>query len=205
MSRSFEIATCPFPCIELSGGYFAELPKRYNVYFGETWMSFLRVLLVPVAGVLTLAPALADDARLPERKAGLWELTTTMDEGLGPKDQTMKLCIDADMERNTVSASIEEHNKQCSKHDVTKQGDRTVVEMSCQFASRHVVSHTEMSGDFNNAFEVKIESTTSGEQNQQSVSVKRTIVQKGKYLGESCGDLVGGEAMGADGSRILVQ
>ena len=104
-----------------------------------------------------------------------------------------------------LSASMEEHNKQCSKHDVTKQGDRTVVEMSCQFASRHVVSHTEMSGDFNNAFEVKIESTTSGEQNEQTVSVKRTITQKGKYLGESCGDLVGGEAMGADGSRILVQ
>jgi hypothetical protein len=165
--------------------------------------------LCPIVLVMGIAfasgTASADDARLPERKAGLWELSTTMDEGLGPKDQTMKLCIDADMERNTVAASIDEHNKQCSKYDVTREGERTIVDMSCQFASRHVVSRTEMSGDFQTAFLVKIESTTSGEQNQQTVSVKRTITQTGKYLDDSCGDLVGGEAMGSDGSRILVQ
>jgi hypothetical protein len=77
--------------------------------------------------------------------------------------------------------------------------------MSCQFASRRVVSRTELSGDFKTEFLVKIESTTSGEQNAQTVSVKRTITQKGKFLGESCGDLVGGEAMGSDGSKVLVQ
>lgn len=147
----------------------------------------------------------ADTAKLPERKAGLWELSTTMDEGLGPKDQTMKICIDADMERNTVNASADEHAKQCSKYEIKKEGAKTMVDMACQFASRHVVSHTEMTGDFQNAFNVKIESSTSGEHNKQSVTVKRTITQNGKYLGESCGDLVGGEAMGSDGSRMLVQ
>lgn len=166
---------------------------------------FRSVLLAGSLCLLTGTASQADDVRLPERKAGLWELSTTMDEGLGPKDQTMKLCIDADMERSTVMASTEEHGKQCSKYDVRREAERTIVEMSCQFASRHVASRTEMSGDFKSAFEVNIESTTSGEQNQQTVSVKRTIKQKGKYLGESCGDLVGGEAMGADGSRILVQ
>jgi hypothetical protein len=142
---------------------------------------------------------------MPERKAGLWEMSTTMDEGLGPKDQTLTMCIDAAMERSTVVAAADEHGKQCSKYDIKREGESTVVDMSCQYASRHVASRTEMSGDFTTSFLVKIESTTSGEQNSQSVSVKRTITQKGKYLGESCGDLVGGEAMGADGSRILVQ
>lgn len=165
---------------------------------------FCWIILAAVVG-LACAPASAEEVRLPERKAGLWELSTTMDEGLGPKDQTMKLCIDADMERNTVTASAEEHAKQCSKYDVTRQDESTVVDMSCQFASRHVASRTEMSGDFQTAFVVKIQSTTSGEQNQQSVTVKRTITQTGKYLGGDCGDLVGGEAMGPDGNRVLVQ
>lgn len=171
-------------------------------------MRFFRFCSFVLAGGLGLfasAAVSADNVRLPERKAGLWELATTMDEGLGPKEQTMKLCIDADMEHTTVTASADEHGKQCSKYDVKREGARTVVDMSCQFASRHVVSRTEMSGDFQTAFEVTIKSTTSGEHNQQSVSVRRTITQKGKYLGESCGDLVGGEAMGSDGSRILVQ
>src|SRR5688572_21395316 len=90
-------------------------------------------LLAIGVGLSVGGAASADDARLPERKAGLWELSTTMDEGLGPKDQTMTLCIDADMERTTVAASTEEHAKQCTKYDITRQGERTVVDMSCQF------------------------------------------------------------------------
>jgi hypothetical protein len=52
---------------------------------------------------------------------------------------------------------------------------------------------------------VKIDSTTSGVQDSQTVSIKRVIEQQGKYLGESCGDLKAGEAMGTDGTKILVQ
>jgi hypothetical protein len=150
--------------------------------------------------------AIADDAvRLPERKAGLWELTTTMDEGLGPKDQALTLCVDAEMEKNTVTASHHEHEKQCSKYEVKKDGDKTVVDMSCQFASRHVTSRTEMSGDFQSSLAVKIDSTTSGDHNGQTVAVKRTITQTGKYLGASCGDLAGGEAKAPDGTKVMVQ
>ncbi len=169
----------------------------------------LPAVCVAVAGMAVLCgsggAALADDARIPERKAGLWEMHSTMDEGLGPKDQALTMCIDADMERTTVAASGDEHTKQCSKYEIKREGDKTVVDMTCQYASRQVQSRTEMSGDFQSGFSVKIESTTSGDHNGQSVSVKRTITQTGTYLGASCGDLVGGEAKGADGSKVLVQ
>lgn len=181
--------------------------KLYNTELMEEALHS-RTPRVAVACSLTFlvsATVYAEDAKLPERKAGLWELSTTMDEGLGPKDQTMTMCIDADMERNTVAASDEEHTKQCSKYDVKRDGETVVVDMSCQYASRHVASHTEMSGDFQKSFLIKIESTTSGEHNSQSVSVKRTITQTGKYLNESCGDLMGGEAKGSDGTRVMVQ
>jgi hypothetical protein len=161
-------------------------------------------LAVSMAG-LAFSPSLADDARMPERKAGLWHMATTMDEGKGPVAQDLTICIDADMERTTVAASTDEHSKQCSKYAITKQGENTVVEMSCQFSGRQVESKTELSGDFNAAFQVKIESTTSGEQNSQSVSVRRTISQTGKYLGEDCGELAGGEAKAPDGTRVMVQ
>ena len=159
-----------------------------------------------VAEILALGGgALADEIGLPERKAGLWELHTVMDEGLGHKDQTLKMCVDAEKERNTIKASGNEHADKCTKYEITREGEKTVVDMSCQFASRHVKSRTEMTGDFKSALLVKIESTTSGEQSGQSVAVKRTITQTGKYLGESCGDLVGGEAVGPDGTRVMVQ
>ena len=70
---------------------------------------------------------------------------------------------------------------------------------------RDVESRTEMKGDFQTAFDVTINSTTSGIQDSQSVSVKRMIEQQGKFLGKSCGDLKAGEAMGTDGTRLMVQ
>jgi len=152
-------------------------------------------------------PAASDDAvTLPERKAGLWELKTVMDEGNGPRDQTMKLCIDAQMEKNTVRSSVAEHKANCSTYNVKTGNGSTTVDSDCLYNQRQVMSTTTMSGDFQTAFEIKIQSTTSDpEKKNQSVVIKRTITQLGKYLGDACGDLKPGEAQSADGTRILVQ
>jgi len=169
-----------------------------------------RTALVALSVIASCAaiPALcaAGDVELPVRKAGQWELTTVMDEGRGPKEQTLTMCIDADMEKNTVAVSAADHKENCSKYEVKKEGDKIVVNATCKFNERNVESATEMSGDFATTFQVKIDSTTSGtDGNDQAVSVKRTITQTGKYVGESCGDLKAGEAKGSDGKKVLVQ
>lgn len=163
------------------------------------------VLFSTISAIALTATANADEVKLPQRKAGKWEQTTVMDEGGKKHEQTLTICIDADMERNTALASDEEHKRNCAKYEVKKDGGSVVVEATCNMNSRDVVSRTEMSGDFQSAFAVKIDSTTSGIQNQQSVSVKRIIEQNGKYLGESCGELKAGEAMGSDGKKVMVQ
>jgi hypothetical protein len=155
---------------------------------------------------LPLGAAIAAEATdLPLRKAGRWEQKTTMEEAGKKHEQTLTICIDADMERNTALASDAEHKKSCTKYEVKKSGDTVVVESTCNMNKRDVESRTEMSGDFQSAFNVKINSTTSGIQDSQTVSIKRVIEQQGKYVGESCGDLKAGEAMGADGTKIMVQ
>ena len=167
----------------------------------------INALALAVAIVLA-APSnlLADDpSALPMRKAGHWELKTVMDEGRGPREQTLTMCIDAEMEKNTVAASAADHKQNCSKYEVKSTAAGTTVEAICKFNERDVTSRTEMTGDFQSAFEVKIESTTSGVHLGQSVAIERTIVQEGKFLGESCGDLQAGEAMGTDGAKVLVQ
>lgn len=163
---------------------------------------------------LALAPTLfavhamaAEEASLPERKAGLWELKTTMDEGKGPVSQTLKVCIGAEMETNTVRASIADHKKNCESYDIKKSDAQTVVEAKCTYNGRVVDSTTTMTGDFKTAFEVKIASRTSDtrESTGQSVVVVRSIDQLGSYSGESCGELQAGEAAGADGAKVSVQ
>ena len=108
-------------------------------------------------------------------------------------------------QKNTVAASKLDHQQNCTKYEVKKAGDKITVEAKCKFNERDIESTTEMSGDFATTFQVKIDSTTSGTDGTRSVSVKRSITQTGKYLGESCGDLKAGEAKGADGKKVLVQ
>jgi hypothetical protein len=172
-------------------------------------MEYARINVLAVAAAMLLAaPAnlCADEAgELPMRKSGQWELKTVMDEGRGPREQVLTMCIDANLEKNTVAASAADHKEHCSNYEVKTTGGMTTVEATCVFNERNVVSRTEMSGDFQTAFKVEIESTTSGTERGRPVSVKRTIVQDGKYLGESCGDLQAGEAMGTDGKKLFVQ
>jgi hypothetical protein len=159
-------------------------------------------MLIAMGGAAWAAGAV----ELPQRKAGLWELKTVMSEGgKSPRDDTLTICVEAEMERNTVRASLEEHKSTCTKYDVSREGDVTKVDAACDFNGRHVVSLTEMSGDFQTAMLVKIESTTSGVEKNQSISVSRTITQSGKYLGDSCGDLQPGEAKSPDGTKVMVQ
>jgi len=168
----------------------------------------LRLFLPLVALCLPTLPALSDPATatLPERKAGLWELKTQMDEGNGPKDQLMKLCVDAEMERNTVIGSIADHKANCSAYDIKTSAGTTTVDSNCVYNGRKVMSTTNMSGDFKSAFTITIQSmTTEPQQTAQSVVVKRTITQLGKFVGDSCGDLKPGEAEAPDGTRMLVQ
>jgi hypothetical protein len=153
--------------------------------------------------VATVAAETATD--LPLRKAGRWEMKTSWDEGNGPREQLVTMCVDGDMERNTAAASATEHKQSCSKYDVAKSGDTFTIDATCRMNERDVTSHTEMSGDFKTAFKVKIDSTTSGTDGAQSITVKRTIIQEGKFAGDACGDLKAGEAMGADGHKIMVQ
>jgi len=168
-----------------------------------------RAFVAALAGVAALVAAgsagAKDAADLPPRQDGHWEGKTVMDEGFGPREQKFTMCVDADMERKTALASKQEHAKKCTRYEIKKDADATVVDAQCNFDGRKFESTTEMSGDFEHVFKISIDSTTSGSERGQSISVKRTITQEGKYLGADCGTLQAGEAMGTDGHKVLVQ
>jgi hypothetical protein len=146
---------------------------------------------------------------LPLRKAGLWDVVTQTDEGRGAREQQLTMCISEEAERNTVRTSSAENRANCKKYVVSKSPAGTTVDALCFYDDRKVTTHTELSGDFSTQFEVKVDSAVSGNapraQGGQPVDVRRKIVQSGKYLGESCGDLKAGEAKTTEGVTVLVQ
>lgn len=171
--------------------------------------SYLLLLVAASMPCSTATFAVEEVLDFPLRKAGLWEVRTETDEGSGPRKEDLKICIGDEMERNTVLTSGRENRANCSKYDVKKTDEGTVVDALCAYDDRKVATHTELLGDFATVFRVKMESATSGTAPRalggQPVNVHRTILQEGKYLGESCGDLKAGEAKTVDGRTVTVQ
>ncbi len=164
-------------------------------------------IVFATAAYLAIVPAFADEPTLPKRAAGLWELKTTMNEGNGPRESSLSLCIDTQMENNTVAASMNEHRNNCERYVIEERDGGTVVDAKCKFTGREVTSHTVMSGDFTSSFKVNIESTTTDSKpnDAQTVVVKRTIIQEGTYVSADCGKLEPGHAMAPDGTPVAVQ
>lgn len=168
-----------------------------------------KVLPIAVAlalSVLLQAPALAVDGELPQRQPGKWKLQTEMDEGRGPIKQSLTMCITEELERNTAATSASEHKANCSRHDVKKDGETTIVDSECAYAVDKVTSHSEMTGDFKTSFAVKITTTTVTQPpSGRAMTRERKISQTGERLGSDCGDIKPGEAVTEDGNRVMVQ
>lgn len=173
-------------------------------------MHRVHIALLAAATVFGTTLATAEESLdLPLRKAGLWEVRTQTDEGKGMRSQDLTMCIGDAMERTAVRTSGAENRANCSKYDVKKTAGGTTVDALCTYDARKVSSRTELHGDFTTVFKVMVDSTTSGNapraQGGHPVNVHRIILQEGKYLGESCGDLQAGEATTADGGTVTVQ
>lgn len=164
-------------------------------------------VVTAIAVVLQAGTAMAaESVELPTRQAGKWKLHTEMDEGRGPIKQTLTMCITDEMEKATAATAATEHKSNCARYDVKRDGAQTIVEAECAYAVDKVTSRTEMSGDFQKTFDVKIATTTittppSGNPLQR----QRKINQTGEYFGADCGDLKPGEALTEDGNRVMVQ
>lgn len=170
------------------------------------------IVVLSAVAVVACANAIAaaeDGAALPLRKAGLWDVRTQTNEGNGMKEQRLALCIGEQMERDTVRVSGEQNRINCPKYIVSKTREGTVVDAVCFYDDRKVATHTELTGDFETAFKVKVESSVSGSaprsQGGAPVDVTRTILQDGTYVGADCGRLNAGDALTADGRTVTVQ
>lgn len=107
-----------------------------------------------VAAVLAM-PAHALD--LPKRKSGLWEITTSR-EG-APKTAMggpMQMCIDEKSDDLSRQLGESTSRDMCAKRDMRMEGGRIVADSVCKFADTTATSHSVISGRFDNAYDVEI-------------------------------------------------
>lgn len=107
----------------------------------------------------TATPAAAVD--FPQRKPGLWQISMTS-EGRNMPPQVSKQCTDAATDKDMITMTAG-NKSDCSPMDIKQVGATYVTDMTCKFGETSMTSHAVVSGDFNSAYNVNIESKMSGQ------------------------------------------
>jgi hypothetical protein len=118
-----------------------------------------RYLAVFAGCLLCASPALALD--MPARKAGLWELKMSFDNGAIP-GQTLRQCIDAATDKLMKSNFGGSPQQSCEKQEVSRSGAALIVDSVCSFGGTTSTTHSVITGSFDSAYTMEITSKRRG-------------------------------------------
>jgi hypothetical protein len=160
------------------------------------------LLALPVV----LLPFAANAADMPTRKAGLWQMTMSF-EGQHLPSQSMKQCVDAATDKMMNSMNGGMAKEACSKQDIQHVGNTIVVDSVCKtgMGNGTAVSHAVVSGDFNSAYTVNVESKHEGAAmpGMPSGTMKMTIAAK--WLGPCAADQKPGDMIMGNGMKMNIR
>ena len=135
------------------------------------WLAAI-VLAVSAAG-----PAAALD--LPNRKPGLWQITTILGHTQSPP-QVMQQCVDAATDK-LLQEKYSLGEQTCPEREVSRWGGTIVVDSSCRIGDMALTMHAVFDGDFDSAYTVKI-TMTRGSLTMEGASM-RTMTLRAKWQG----------------------
>lgn len=120
----------------------------------------MRRHFVVLAGfLLSVTPVFALD--LPTRKPGLWELKTEF-SGRDLPAQVSHQCTDATSDKLMILNFGGAMDRNCTKQNMRNSGGTISVDSVCAFGPITVTSHSAVSGDFNSAYTVQVDSKRQG-------------------------------------------
>jgi len=162
----------------------------------------MRLIRAALPLLLCATPVLA--AEIPARKAGLWEMKMTM-EGRGVAMPTIQHCIDAVTDKQMNSLGANPRGEQCSKKDVAVSGNTVTVDSVCNIGNgATAVSHAVVSGDFNAAYVVKVNSKRSGGPAAPGMPAETNMTIEAKWLGPCKADQKPGDMIMGSGMKINI-
>lgn len=109
--------------------------------------------------LLSAASALAQD--LPARKPGLWEIKMAF-KGRAMPIKDVRHCVDQSTDKMMNAALGLASLQACSRKDVQKSGNTTIIDSVCKVGKGTNTAHTVISGNFDSAYTVQIDSKTEG-------------------------------------------
>lgn len=162
-----------------------------------------RSLALAACSLIWTGCALA--AELPQRKAGLWEQTMTF-EGRKLPPRTMQLCVDAKTDKLLNSKFDGTSGDSCSKRDVKVSGDTITMDSVCNFGAGTTTSHAVVTGSFERAYTMRIESKREGSRPTAGTTPGQAthMTVEAKWLGPCKADQKPGDVTMANGMKMNV-
>ena len=160
----------------------------------------MRLMVLLVA---TLAAASAAGAvELPTRKAGLWELKM-LRAGSSTPEVTMQHCTDEATDKQ-MTANLSPMAKQnCSKNDTVQTATGYLTDSVCTFGGSTLTSRSEITGDFNSAYEMKVTSGT--DRPAPNTPAENSVTLHAKWLGACAADQRPGDVVMPGGFRMNIK
>jgi hypothetical protein len=156
----------------------------------------MRLVLVMVA-VVPLASAAA--VELPERKPGLWEITTTRQDA---PPQAVSICVDHATEAGLSALGTNAAKGMCSKTEINRDGDVLTVDSVCRIGSRQSTTHsvTTFAGDSASHSEIHI--TFDPPLNRRS---ETNMVKDAKWMGACPAEMTPGDMLLPNGVKMNIK
>ncbi len=152
--------------------------------------------------LLCIAPALnAYAVELPTRKAGLWELKM-LRTGSPMPEMTMQHCTDETTDKKMTTSFSPLAKQNCTKNDTQKTATGFVTDSVCSFGGTTMTSHSEVTGDFNSAYSVKVTSHNEGAPAGAPRDTNMTL--EAKWLGACAADQRPGDIVMPGGFRMNI-
>src|SRR3954470_9928532 len=167
--------------------------------------SMMRPVLfrLAIAALLCASSGLAASAvDLPTRKAGLWEIKMAR-SGSPIPNTTMQHCTDEATDKQMTSSYSPMAKDACSKNDVVKTASGYTGDTVCSVAGISMTSHSEVTGDFNSAYTVKVTSHSEG--GPSGAPRDTTMTLEAKWLGACKPDQKPGDMIMPGGMKMNVK
>jgi hypothetical protein len=139
------------------------------------------------------APALsAQTIDLPQRKAGLWEITTSYEKPMAMPAFTAQVCLDAATEKEMVKQGLQTPGINCKQMTVRREGKSVVIDADCTIDGMATKSKTVISGDFQSSYTVRSEGTADMEGFKD---LEMLTTQTGTWKGADCPGMKPGDVL----------
>lgn len=141
----------------------------------------------------------AEEFVWPDRKPGQWELQ--MKASKDTPAMTVQLCLDAETDKGMMQMGMGMAKSLCPDHKIAREGDKIVIDSTCEVAGMKVGGRTEISGDFQSEYTMVTKADVSDA--PEGMNAKTDVEHKAKWVSAACtGGMVPGDMLMPGGIKL---